>query len=94
MQVSFNPVKQNYYNTSFKSVKNEEDYYYRKPAKDEILTAKTKRAVSECKYIAFAAGIMYFAMKRNFKVEKIKNYERWLSMLARMKVPELGSFSV
>lgn len=57
------------------------------PTKDEIITAKTKKAISECKYVVLGAGILYFAMKHNIKVNKIKNLEKKAAELAKMKVP-------
>lgn len=57
------------------------------PTKDEIITAKTKKAISECKYVVLGVGILYFAMKHNVKVNKIKNLEKKAAELAKMKVP-------
>lgn len=55
--------------------------------KDEILTAKTKKAISECKFVALGVGILYFAMKHNVKINKIKTLEKKAAELAKMKVP-------
>ena len=72
MQVSFNPVKYNN-NTSFKAHYSSEGQKYRpvSPTKDEIETARVKKVISELKWIAIGVGILYFAMKRNFKLNKI-----------------------
>ncbi len=88
MQVSFNTIKNNYY-TSFSAAKKEEKSFpsAAAPSKDEIITAKTKKAVSECKYIALGVSILYFAMKRNFKVNRIKNLENKAIELAKTKAP-------
>lgn len=92
MQVSFNPVINNYKTPSFSALKKakkkkEEKTSYAPPTKDEILTAKTKKAVSECKYVVIAAGILYFAMKKNLKINRIINNERRMAQLAKMEVP-------
>ena len=73
MQVSFNPVIHN--NTSFKAYSYSEkgrEYIPGPPTKEEISTAKTKKVISELKYIAFGIVILYFGMKRNLKYNKIK----------------------
>ncbi len=89
MQIGSNYI--NYYNNpSFMSLKKQNDStsnVYLKPTKDEIVTAKTKKAVSECKYVILGLCILYFAMKRNIKVNKIKAAERKLIELAKQKVP-------
>ena len=89
MQIGSNYI--NYYqNPSFMSLKKMNDSKndaYIKPTKDEIMTAKTKKAVSECKYVIFGLCILYFAMKRNIKINKIKAAERKLIELAKQKVP-------
>ena len=87
MQIESNYI--NYYkNPSFMSLRKQNDlaYVYSKPTKDEIITAKTKKAVSECKYVVFGLCILYFAMKRNIKINKIKAAERKLAELAKQKV--------
>lgn len=93
MQVSFNPSIK-YKNSPF------EEFYQQQekkpalnhssssgPSRDEIITARTKKAISECKFVIFALGILYFAMKRNIKVNKIRMEERKLIELSKMKVP-------
>lgn len=90
MQISFNPVMQNYKSTSFmasKKANSEKLSGYTQPTQDEIITAKTKKAVSECKYVVLGLGILYFAMKRNVKINKIKAAERKIAELAKQKVP-------
>lgn len=89
MQVSYNYMNQLYKNPSslsFRKNKENSSDIYVKPTKDEIITAKTKKAISECKYVVFALGILYFAMKRNIKVNKIKAAERKIAELAKQKV--------
>lgn len=91
MQVSFNPVMQNYKNPSFMASKKSAGAQfsgYTQPTKDEIITARTKKTISECKYVVFGLGILYFAMKRNIKVNKIKAAERKMVELAKQKVPK------
>ncbi|MCD7780331.1 MAG: hypothetical protein LUH05_06635 [Candidatus Gastranaerophilales bacterium] len=71
MQVSFTPVTQNYYKPMFKAAKKEEEKpSFKMPAKDEMVTAKAKKVFSECRIIALGVVILYFAMKRNFKINK------------------------
>ncbi len=55
----------------------------------EIKTAKVKKVVSECSTIAIAVGILYFAMKRNFKFNKIKNENKKLEEAAKVLLPEI-----
>ncbi len=76
MQILLNSYVNPYINNnySFKSINKKEEETTKaaaQPTKDEIITAKTKKAISECKYIIFGIFIMYFAMKRNFKINKI-----------------------
>ena len=40
--------------------------------KSRILTAKTKKTISECKYIAIGIIILYFSVKHIFRMNKIK----------------------
>ena len=39
----------------------------------EIIIAKTKKTLSECRVVAFAVIILYFALKHNFKINAEKN---------------------
>ncbi len=55
----------------------------------EIKKAKVKKAVSECSTIAVAVGILYFAMKRNFKFNRIKNANKKLEEAANVLLPEI-----
>ena len=54
----------------------------------EIKTAKTKKAISECAVVCLALGILYFGMKHNFKVNRIKAEGRRLRELENLKLPE------
>lgn len=87
MKISFNPAY-NYKMPSFK-----EDSKDAKPVQTytekEIRIAKTKKAVSECATIVLGVGILYFAMKRNFKVNRIKNHEKKMKELAGFVPPKL-----
>ncbi|MCD7740331.1 MAG: hypothetical protein LUH11_03175 [Candidatus Gastranaerophilales bacterium] len=90
MKVSLNLLNTNKHTsyTSFSSAKPDEKIPYNsQPSKDEILTAKTKKAVSECKYIALGICILYFAMKRNFKVNKVKNLAKKAAERAKDVAP-------
>ena len=74
MQVSFNPAIQN--NNTFSASKSNDvskSLYRSKPTHDEILSARTKKAISECRMVALGVFILYFAMKRTHKVEQIKD---------------------
>lgn len=90
MKVNFNPAFK--YNSNFSDFIKPSDenqmLYTSMPKKDEIIIAKTKKAVSECKYVVIALGILYFAMKKNFKVNRIKNEAKKAAELAKMKVPQ------
>jgi len=100
MQVSFNPVKYNY-NTSFKSYNYTDkgrEYIPDPPTKEEIAHAKTKKAISELKIVAIAVFILYFAMKRNLKYNKIKqvfkkNQERAKIVKPIPIIPNVGDLS-
>lgn len=90
MQIGSNYISNYYNNISFMSRKKANEVksdIYVKPTKDEIITAKTKKAISECKYVVFGLVILYFAMKRNIKINKIKAAERKLAELAKQIVP-------
>lgn len=87
MKVSFNPAY-SYKTPSFG--KNEQISAEKKTYTDkEIMVAKTKKAVSECATIAVGVGILYFAMKNNFKINKIKNHEKKLRELANLEAPTI-----
>lgn len=87
MQVSFNP-SYNYNSISFGKKQEKQE-----PVKDytekEIRIAKTKKAISECATIVVGVGILYFAMKRNFKINKIKSHERKLKEISGMELPKI-----
>lgn len=90
MQISLNPYINNNYSFKAADKKNEnQKTSVSQPTRDEILTAKTKKAVSECKYVIFGIFIMYFAMKRNFKINRIKAQENKLTELAKLEVPKV-----
>lgn len=87
MKVSFNPAY-SYKTQSFG--KNENIADVKKTYTDkEIKVAKTKKAISECATIAVGVGILYFAMKNNFKINKIKNHEKKLRELANLEEPTI-----
>lgn len=93
MQISFNPsytannaMRMNYARSFGNNVEKEPVKTY---SEKEIKTAKTKKAVSECATIAVGIGILYFAMKRNFKFNRIKNHEKKMQELAKLKAPAI-----
>ena len=99
MQIGSNYIFNYYNNPSFMASKKADELksdVYLKPTKDEIVTAKTKKAISECKYVVLGLGILYFAMKRNIKINKIKAAERKLAELAKQKVltPQLMNVNI
>ncbi len=68
MQVSFNS---NIYNkTSFKAAEQKTSTSRKKYTEKQILTAKTKKAISECVVVTLGVSILYFAFKRKFKIDK------------------------
>lgn len=87
MNVSLNPCY-NYNKVSFSSLseyeKHEQEYRNK-----EIKKAKTKKAVSECATVAIGLSILYFAMKRKFKYDKIKQQEDKIKKLANQKSPSI-----
>lgn len=89
MKVAFNPnIK---YNCSFQKrseVKNKNLSSSQVPDKHEIMTAKTKKAVSECITIVLGVGILYFGTKRCFKINKAKSLSKKLEQLATAKTQE------
>ena len=99
MQIGSNYINPYSKNISFMALRKRNDesaYFYIKPTKDEIITARTKKAVSECKYVVFGLGILYFAMKRNIKINRIKSAEKKLAELAKQKVltPQLMKVNI
>ena len=96
MRVNFNPAFRNSAIFSeFKTPVMEVPKVNTEHTKDEIIKARTKKAVSECKYIVIALGILYFAMKKNLKVNRLKNETKKAAELAKMKVlqPQLINIS-
>ena len=87
MNVSLNTVY-NYNNVRFsgKAENQKTKEYY---SDKEIKIAKTKKAVSECATIVVGLGILYFAIKRNFKINRIKNQEKKLKELASFVPPTI-----
>lgn len=88
MKVSLNSHLYNYNQVRFSGNSNEKLIEKNYTSK-EITVAKTKKAVSECVTIALGVGILYFAMKRNFKINKIKNQEKKLKELAGFQPPKI-----
>lgn len=88
MQVSFNPVINN--NTSYKSYSYSEkgrEYIPGPPTKEEIANAKTKKVISELKYVALGVVLLYFGMKRNIKINKIKQLAKKEAERNKITVP-------
>lgn len=77
------------FNTNFEGLKkkNQKHKYGYYPTPDEINIAKTKRTISECKFIAIGIAILYFAMKKNFKNNGIKAMEAAAAKKASMIAP-------
>lgn len=86
MKVSFNPAYSYKTQTFGKNVNDAAPKTY---TDKEIKVAKTKKAISECATIAVGVGILYFAMKNNFKINKIKNHEKKLKELANLEAPTI-----
>lgn len=85
MQVSFNPVKYNR-SISFNSKNVSKKEAKVKPAYKQICEAKTKKAASECFFVALAATIICIsvkassdklaAAKKNINVKKVYEYNK------------------
>ena len=99
MRVNFNPAFRNSAIFSeFKTPVIEAPKINTEHTKDEIIKCSIKNVeffVSECKYIVIALGILYFAMKKNLKVNRLKNETKKAAELAKMKVlqPQLINIS-
>ncbi len=85
MQVSFNPSIK-YSSASFKS--NNKKLSNTKLTKEEIATTKIKKSISELKYIVIGIGIIYFAMKRTLKHNRINNIVKAAERKTKMAAPE------
>jgi hypothetical protein len=91
MKVSFNTTQPNYKLPSFSAANKKKksdaylEYVY---TKEEIRKAKTKKAISECAWVAFGVSILYFAMKKNIKINKIKASE--YKRIQNAKIPFPG----
>lgn len=55
----------------------------------EIKMAKVKKVVSECSTVCLGIGILYFAMKRNFKFNRIKNIDKKIQETKKLVLPNL-----
>lgn len=87
MKVSFNPVNNMYKQPTFSSKLTDYEESRKKAKEDKIITAKTKKVVSECATVAIGATIVYFAMKHNFKINGIKSAQKKVSELAKTPRP-------
>ena len=95
MKVNFNPSFR--YNSIFSEFRNKsENKSGVTPVytKEQIITAKTKKTISECKYIVIALGILYFAMKKNLKNNRLKNEAKKAEELAKMIVPKKSLINI
>ncbi len=94
MKVAFNPSIN--YPRNFKSQTipvGEKDTSNKKLKPDEVATKKIKRSISELTYVVLGVIIVYFAMKRNIKNNKLKNYVNRLENLAKLDVPHKEKLS-
>lgn len=89
MRVVLNPINKRY-NRSFRQINGAaaEKRPYSPLNKDEITAAKTKKIISELKVIAFGVILLYFAMKRNIKVNNLKKQAEKAKKLAEMEKPK------
>ncbi|MBQ4123829.1 hypothetical protein IJD44_08965 [bacterium] len=71
MQVSFTPVNNIYSHQTFGGASKDYINHSKEVEKDKIITAKTKKIASECAVLTLAASILYFAVKRNIKMNAV-----------------------
>ena len=96
MNVQLNPIINKYNYVSFKKSVIEQ---YEKEnssgsfSKDEITLARTKKVISELKYIALGVIILYFAMKKNIKINNLKKEKEKAKKLADLEKPVTIDFS-
>ncbi len=96
MNVQLNPIINKYNYVSFKKSVLEQ---YEKEnssgsfSKDEITLARTKKVISELKYIALGVIILYFAMKKNIKINNLKKEAEKAKKLADLEKPVTIDFS-
>ena len=96
MNVQLNPITNKYNYVSFKKSVIEQ---YEKEnssgsfSKDEITLARTKKVISELKYIALGVIILYFAMKKNIKINNLKKEKEKAKKLADLEKPVTIDFS-
>ncbi len=90
MQISLDVTdKYNNYHSFKKKEKEPEPYkYVTLTTKDDRSASKIKKTVSQLKYLALGAGIIYFGVKRNFKYNKIREAEERAARAAKVKIPE------
>ena len=85
MNVSFSPNVVAY--NSFQAKQPKRDVVSRPMTNEEkqteILSKRTKSAVITCFCAAIGLNIIYFAMKRKFRITKIKNFEQSLVNTAK-----------
>lgn len=63
----------------------------KEPDTKEIYTAKTKKILSELKYVAIGIFILYFAMKRNINKDCLKRQEAKVEKAAKIRKPTIKS---
>lgn len=84
MKVNFNTYN-TYPKTSFCSDK--KFNLLKKSKEKQIKIADTKKVISECTTIAFGLTILYFAMKRNFMSNGVKNEAKKIMEQTKNSVP-------
>lgn len=75
-----------YPKTSFCSDKKQNDVIQKSKEK-QMKIANTKKVISECTTIAFGLTILYFAMKRNFMKNGVKNEAKKLMEQSKNRIP-------
>lgn len=85
MKVSLNPLYQN--NCTNFSGSKEYEAARAQSKQNKIITAKTKKVISECATVAAGLAIVYFAMKHNLKVNGIKTTAKKAAEMSRVPAP-------
>lgn len=88
MNISLNNINNAYSYPSFSSRSKDFEKMKEKKKQDQIITAKTKKVVSECATVALGASIVYFAMKHTFKINAIKSVQKKITELAKIPRPD------
>ena len=87
MNVKLNTSYNNCLPVAFGSKRREQDAIKKQKRKENrILTANTKKVVSECTTVALGLTILYFAMKRNFQQNAVENTKKKLIEQAKNQV--------